>query len=94
VRRKVRRDLFGQGIGRHRRDEIAAKGAADLDTLCAELGESPFFGGAEPAAIDATVYALLANLVDVPLENPLKAHARSLPTLMAYCDRMKARIAG
>jgi glutathione S-transferase len=94
VRRKVRRDLFGQGIGRHSRDEIAAKGAADLDALSAELGASPFFGGAEPAAIDATAYAFLANLVDVPVESPLKAHARSLPNLVAYCDRMKARIAG
>jgi glutathione S-transferase len=91
-RRKRIRDLSGQGLGRHRREEIAAKGAADLDAVAAELGTSPFFGGTEPAAIDASAYALLANLVAVPIESPLKAHARSLPNLMAYCERMKARV--
>ncbi|HEY2929221.1 glutathione S-transferase C-terminal domain-containing protein [Piscinibacter sp.] len=91
-RRRMRRALAGQGLGRHRREEIAAKGAADLDAVAAELGTSPFFGGTEPAAIDASAYASLANLVYVPVENPLKAHVRSLPNLMAYCERMKARV--
>jgi glutathione S-transferase len=92
VRRKMLRDLSGQGLGRHRREEIVAKGAADLDALAAELGTSPFFGGTEPAAIDASAYAFLANVVYVPVESPMKAHARSLPNLMAYCERMKARV--
>jgi glutathione S-transferase len=92
VRRRTLRTLRDQGIGRHSRDEIVAKGLADLDTLAAELGPSPFFGGMEPAAVDASAYALLANLVSVPVESPLKSHARSLPNLMAYCDRMKARV--
>jgi len=91
-RRRRIRDLAGQGLGRHHREEIVAKGAADLDALADELGTSPFFGGMEPAAIDASAYALLANLVYVPIENPLKAHVQSLPTLMSYCERMKARV--
>jgi len=92
TRRQRKRDLSSQGLGRHRREEIAAKGVADLNALSAELGTSPFFGGEEPAAIDASAYALLANLFFVPIESPLSAHARSLPNLMAYCERMKARV--
>ena len=92
LRRKMVRDLFGQGLGRHSREEIVAKAVADLHALSAELGTSPFFGGEEPAAIDASAYAWLANAVHVQFDNPMKAHVRSLPNLMAYCERMKARV--
>ena len=34
---------------------------ADLDAAQAILGERPYFGGAAPTALDASVYAFLAN---------------------------------
>jgi len=34
----------------------------------------------------------MANLIWVPLANPVKAAALARPTLMAYCERMKARV--
>jgi glutathione S-transferase len=94
VRRKMRRDLAGQGIGRHDRATIAAKGIADLDAIAAELGPDPWFGGDQPAAIDAVAYAFLANLLRVPIETPVKAHAATLQGLVAYVERMRARIGG
>jgi glutathione S-transferase len=92
VRRKMRRDLQGQGMGRHADEEIVAKARADLDAVAAALGDAPFFGGDEPAAIDATLYAFATNLIDVPMDNPIRAHARALPGLVAYTARMKARV--
>jgi glutathione S-transferase len=92
VRRKMKRDLHGQGLGRHAPAAIAAKAAADLDAIAATLGEDPFFGGAEPGAIDACAYAFLANSIWAPVETPLKAHALAIPALVAYCERMEARI--
>ena len=92
VRRKMRRDLVGQGLGRHTRDEIASKACADIDAIDAELGDRPFFGGDEPRAIDATAYAFLANLLLAPVETPVKAHAAERPRLVAYAERMRQRV--
>ena len=92
VRRKIARDLRGQGLGRHEAATICAKACADLDALAATLGDAPFFGGPEPAAIDACAYAFLANLVRVPVDSPIKAHALQCAPLMAYGERMRERV--
>ena len=92
VRRKIRRDLRGQGMGRHSGDEIVERAVADVGVLAAALGNDPFYAGAEPGAIDATAYAFLANIVWVPLETPVKAAVRAQPNLVAYGERMKARV--
>jgi glutathione S-transferase len=92
VRRKIRRDLVGQGMGRHSRDEIVARAVADIGVLAAALGDDPFYAGAEPGAIDATAYAFLANIAWVPVETPVKAAVLAQPHLLQYCERMKARV--
>jgi glutathione S-transferase len=92
VRRKIRRDLHGQGIGRHTREDLCARAAADIDAIAQSLGDAPFFGGAEPATIDACVYAFLANLVWVPIDTPIRRHGLASAPLMAYGERMRARV--
>jgi glutathione S-transferase len=93
VRRKMRRDLGAQGLGRHSKDEICARVCADLDASGAALGKSDFFGGDEPATLDATAYAFLANLLWAPIDSPVKAHlVRKLPGLVGYCGRMEKRV--
>lgn len=92
VRRKMRRDLVGQGMGRHSRDEICARAITDLQALAQVLGGQAFFGGAEPATIDATAYAFLANLLLAPIDNPVRQRGLQMPTLVGYCERMEARV--
>jgi len=92
VRRKMRRDLVGQGVGRHGADEIVARGREDINALAQGLGAQRFFAGDEPGAIDATVYAFLANLLWVPLDAPLRHHLAAQPALVAYCERLRDRI--
>lgn len=92
VRRKIGRDLRGQGLGRHDAATICAKAAADLDAVAAALGDAPFFGGAEPSALDACAYAFLANLIRVPVDSPIKVHAQGLAPLVAYDARMRSRV--
>jgi|SRR5581483_5395164 len=87
----VRTALHGQGLGRHSRVEVYTLGNADLTALSAYLGEKPYFLGEEPTALDATAYGFLANIFYVGYETPLEAHARALPNLRAYCDRMRQR---
>lgn len=40
--------------------------------------------GDRPTSLDASAYAFLANVLWVPLESPLKAHAQKCPQLEAY----------
>jgi len=90
VRRKMRRDLVGQGLGRHGGDEICAKARADLDAVAGFLGDRPFFAGDAPGAIDCCAYAFYANLAWVPVESPMKRHALEIQSLGAFADRMKS----
>jgi glutathione S-transferase len=92
VRRSMRKVLKGQGLGRHTPSEIHARLNADLDALAQTLGADAFFGGAEPATLDAAVYACLANHLWAPFDTPVRQHALSLPTLVAYCARMEALV--
>ena len=41
ARRQVRRDLHGQGYGRHALSAVDAMGVADVDAIAAALGEAP-----------------------------------------------------
>lgn len=92
VRRKMRRDLVGQGMARHDAGEIAARACADLDAVALTLGELPYFGGEAPGAIDATLYGFLANVLFVAIDNPVQRHLQTLPTLVAYTSRLETQI--
>lgn len=93
IRRGLARDLKGQGTLRHSREEIYALGRADLDALAALLGDKPFFLAERPTTADVCVHAFLANLLEPPFENPLKAHAQRLPGLVAFVARLDERLA-
>jgi glutathione S-transferase len=91
ARRGLRKQLHAQGTGRHSRDEIYAIGCRDVTALAELLGEQAYFLGDAPSSIDATGYAFLANLLWVPIDLPIRAHAKTFANLEAYCQRMKAR---
>ena len=90
-RRGLRKQLHAQGTGRHSRDEIFAIGCRDISALAEILGDKAFFLGDEPSSIDASAYAFLANLLWVPVDLPIRAHAQTFANLETYCQRMKAR---
>jgi len=91
MRRKIRRDLRGQGLGRHDREELLGFAREDLQALSDLLGAAPFFGGAQPCSADAAAYGILANLILCSLATPLNRLAREYPSLVAYCERLRAR---
>jgi glutathione S-transferase len=91
IRDRFRTYLHGQGLGRHSRAEVYALGNADLTALSAYLEDRPYFLGEEPTALDATAYGFLANIFYVGYETPLEGHAKALPNLRAYCERMRQR---
>ncbi|KAB2911044.1 MAG: glutathione S-transferase family protein [Hyphomicrobiaceae bacterium] len=87
VRRGVRRDLHGQGIGRHSREEIAKLAARGIDAIAAQLGDKPYLMGSAPCGADATIFACVAGLLCPRFDSLLRAAAERHANLVAYRDR-------
>jgi glutathione S-transferase len=94
ARRQVLGALQAQGTGRHSPAEVANIGARIVDAIAAQIGEGPFFFGAEPSTIDATAYAFVAGLLDTPFDGPVRDAAVRHAALRAYVDRVRARAWG
>jgi len=58
------------------------------------LGDNTFIFGALPTSYDATLYSYVANALLVPFDTELQRAKAGVPSLVAYCERMKARCFG
>ncbi|MFL5815771.1 MAG: glutathione S-transferase family protein [Bdellovibrionia bacterium] len=91
----IRKDLVklvkAHGMGQHPREVILKFAMDDLTAVSTLLGDKPFFHGAEPTTIDATLYGFLIQVLWVPWDNELKQHALALKNLEPYCQRMKQK---
>lgn len=91
VRRKVRANLWGQGMGRFSAAERLRLLEADVAALSALLGDKPYFMGETATWIDASVYAFVSGaLTDAMGETPSRALVAARPNLAAYAERLRA----
>jgi glutathione S-transferase len=93
IRKRVAGSIHAQGTGRHSAEEIYAMGKRDILALSTLLGEGPFFLGERMRTVDVTAYAFLANILRFEVDTSLKAVAQSRPNLVAFVDRVAARVA-
>lgn len=91
VRSGFRKHLFERGIGRHAPAEIEAMGKADLDAISALLGDREWLVADQPSKVDASAFGLLAVPILNGMPTPVASYARTLPNLVAYVERGKAR---
>ena len=91
VRRSSMRDLYGQGMGRHSREEVLALGKENIRAMSDFLSDQPYMMGEEPTSIDAIAYGMLANIIKVSIGSPLKDYTLGFENLVTYCDRMHDR---
>tara|TARA_R110000868_G_scaffold392875_1_gene663687 strand:+ start:4256 stop:4960 length:705 start_codon:yes stop_codon:yes gene_type:complete len=91
VQLRIKRDLAGQGLGRHDRDDIYHFGKQDVTALNDILADKDFMLGNTPSSVDATCYGILANIIHAPIESPLKKHTEQCENLVTYCERMYKR---
>ncbi len=91
VRRSVRKNLWGHGMGRHARAEIERLGTHDIDALAAFLADKPYLMGSAPCGADASVFAMVAGALCPRFESPVRTAAERHANLVAYCDRMMSR---
>lgn len=87
VRREVKRNLHGQGLGRHSADERTAIGVRGIDALAAQIGDRPWLMGDQPCGADAFVSASIAGVLCPLFDSRLGDHARTHANLVAYADR-------
>jgi glutathione S-transferase len=92
IRRKVRRDLKGQGYGRHELALVRQRGIEDIAAASVMLGDAPFLGGDKPCAFDASLYAVIANQYQSGFAGPLAEAVKNHANLTAFCDRIAALI--
>ena len=91
ARYAVKKQLAGHGMGLHSPEEIDAIAKKDVDALAALLSEGPWYFGDQPTMADATVYSLLANILFVEFESPMKDMIRAHPPLVAMLGNFRAR---
>ncbi|SIN98480.1 Glutathione S-transferase [Rhodovulum sp. ES.010] len=93
VRRQVARALHAQGTGRHGAAEIDAMAEEGIAALATLVGDAPYVFGDRPSGIDTVVFGFLENVLQPPLDTPLKVAARRHPTLVTYHKRLRASLA-
>lgn len=91
VRRQVRGALRAQGFGRHSDHEIVALATRAIDSIADYLGDRPFFMGAQPTGIDATLFAFVGGTLCPHFDTPLRTAAARHENLRRYVGRMTAR---
>ena len=91
IRSRVKSTLKAQGMGRHRPEEIEELARRDLRAVSVLLGDQAFLLGEEPCGADASLYAFVAGCLCPHFRTPIREAAESLPNLVAYEQRMKAR---
>jgi glutathione S-transferase len=91
VRRKLRGALRSHGMGRHSQAEIMRLATRSIDSIADYLGRKPFFLGAEPAGVDAAIFAFVAGTLCPYFESPLRSAAERHDNLRRYVGRMTKR---
>ncbi|OZI62461.1 glutathione S-transferase family protein [Bordetella genomosp. 11] len=83
-----------QGIGRYAPEEAYRRGLDDLRAIAAMMDTSPFFFGATPTSVDASIYGFVANILFYPIDTPLRAYVVSQPGLVQHCEAIHKRVMG
>lgn len=90
VKRKIRKDLWSQGIGRHSEQDLYGIAERDLLAVSDILGEKKFLFGEKPCLADAGLFAFIAASAWACPESPfdilLKSKAKNLES---HARRMK-----
>ena len=92
IRADFKKEAWIKGIGRHEPAQIARMAAADIDAAAAMLGEQPYLFGDIPTLADCTVYGFLALILWSPIPSAAREHLRTVPNLVAHCERMRERL--
>lgn len=92
-RARILQGFEGGGWTRLSQDILYARARRDIDALSDFLGDGPFFMGAHPRWIDASVLSILRHVVEAPFSFDTRNYGARKTNLVAYMRRMKERFA-
>jgi glutathione S-transferase len=87
VRRKVRKTVELQGLGRHTRAEQDTLAIADVEALATLLGEKPFLMGEKTCG--AAVFGFVVSILAPVFTSEVRAAAEEYQNLIRYRDRIQ-----
>jgi glutathione S-transferase len=87
VRREVRRNLYGHGLGRHSKSEIEYIAKQGIDAIANFLGNKKFLMGDGPCGADATVFSWVSGFLCPVFTGSMHDNTKSHVNLIAYRDR-------
>ena len=94
IRRKVRKMLHAQGMGRHTDAERLELARGDVNAVETLLGKGTYILGGHISEVDATAFAFLTSAACKHFDSRMADDIRSRPALMAYLGRVRDRFFG
>lgn len=92
IRKSIVKQLYQQGIGRHSEQEIQHLAGNMMQAISTQLGDKPYYFGDQVSSLDASLYAFLAQFINVDLYAPLHEKANSFKNLVEYTQRLHEQI--
>lgn len=89
IRKSVKKNLYGQGVARHSRDEVLTMVEQTIEALSIMLGDKAYFYGAKPTSFDVTAYAHLCQFISVSYDNEFTKTAKKYQNLVHFCQRIE-----
>ena len=89
VRKKIKANLYAQGLTRHSHAEILHISKQSFQALSDLLADKKYFFGDNPSSLDASAYGMLASFISVDFDNSFNQIARSFPNLVQYCQAIE-----
>ncbi|XP_053565079.1 failed axon connections homolog [Bombina bombina] len=88
----VKREMYGQGIGRFSEEEIYTLMEKDMRSLAGLLGDKKYLMGPKFSTLDATVFGHLAQAMwTLPGTRPERLIKGELINLAMYCERIRRK---
>lgn len=88
-KQRISETLKSNGIGRFPPEEVYQFGKDDIASLASILSKRTYLLGDQPSSFDASVYAFIANLIDVPIPCSLNHMTQENEILQKYHKMMK-----
>lgn len=89
IRKSVKKNLNGQGIGRHSKQEVLIIAEQSFSALSVMLGDKPYFFGDKPCSFDAVAFSALSGFISVDFDNDFNNLARKYENLVRYCQNIQ-----
>lgn len=88
ARGAVKRDLHGQGFGRHSPEEVDLLARRSMEAIADLIGDGPYLCGVKPSGADASVFAIVASILCPVFEWSIREAFEADARLVGYRDRL------